>query len=789
MSWSQRREQLSRVVAMSMLPLTVIGLVVGLLASWTGNDDLAWWAWTVPAVIVGLRLTYQIIRDLLDREAGVDVIAVLAIAGALAVGESLAAAIIAVMLATGEALEDFAEGRAKRELTALLARAPQHVSRYVDSDLEVVPVAEVTAGDRILVRPGEVVPVDGVVTGTPAVLDESALTGEGRMVTREVGDAVASGVVNGGGPFDLRATATADRSTYAGIVRLVSQASRSKAPSVRLADRYGLLFVPLTLAIAGVAWLVSGDPVRALAVLVVATPCPLILAVPIAIVSGISRAAKRGIIVKGGGALETLARARVILFDKTGTLTAGRPRLASIEGPGDPDELLRMAAALEQASPHVLAAALVREARARSLVLPVPTDVVETPGRGVVGRVDGHEVRVGSAALASAGEPLPHWARDLQRRAAVDGTSSVYIAIDGRMTGAFVMDDPVRPESPRAVRGLRRAGFTRIVMVTGDHAAVAELVAFAVGLDGVLADRKPHEKVAAVKEEAALATGPVVMVGDGINDAPALAVADVGVAMGARGATSASEAADIVITVDRLDRLTEAVHISRRAQTIALQSVFVGMGLSLAAMVVAAFGYLPVIAGALLQEVIDVTVILNALRALRGGVTPPISVPGWTATHADLVDAHQQLAGGIARLRTTADQLGTMAPGDTVAELRGLDAFLTDQLLPHEQEEDETVHPTLAAAIGNDEATAAFHGTHNEIYRLARIYRELVDMLPADGPEPEDLPDLRRVLYGLHAILQLHQSQEEELYASVSDPSPTRGTSPVSRPAQGAPGG
>ncbi len=789
MSWSDRREQLSRVIGISVLPFTVLGLVVGLLASWAGDDDLAWWAWTVPAVLVGIRLLYQIVRDLLDREAGVDVIAVLAIAGALAVGESLAAAIIAVMLATGEALEDYAQGRAKRELTALLARAPQQVSRYVDSDLEVVPVAEVAAGDRILVRPGEVVPVDGVVTGTPAVLDESALTGESRMVTRDVGDAVASGVVNGGGPFDLRATATVDASTYAGIVRLVSQASRSKAPFVRLADRYGLLFVPLTLAIAGVAWLVSGDPVRALAVLVVATPCPLILAVPIAIVSGISRAAKRGIIVKGGGPLETLARARVLLFDKTGTLTAGRPRLASIEGPGDPDDLLRTAAALEQASPHVLAVALVREARARGLVLPVPTQVVETPGSGVAGTVDGRSVRVGSAPLVSAGEPLPHWARDLQRRAAVDGTTNVYIAIDGRMAGAFVMDDPVRPESPRAVRGLRRAGFTRIVMVTGDHAAVAELVAFAVGLDGVLADRKPHEKVAAVQEEAALATGPVVMVGDGINDAPALAVADVGVAMGARGATSASEAADIVITVDRLDRLTEAVHISRRARSIALQSVFVGMGLSLVAMVVAAFGYLPVIAGALLQEVIDVTVILNALRALRGGVTPPISVPGWTATHAGLVEAHQQLAGGIARLRTTADQLGTLSPGDTMAELRGLDAFMSEQLLPHEQEEDETVHPTLAAAIGSDEATAAFHGTHNEIYRLARIYRELVDMLPADGPELEDLPDLRRVLYGLHAILQLHQSQEEELYASVADPTPTRGASPVSRPAQGAPGG
>lgn len=789
MSWTDRRERLSRLIGLSMLPLTVLGLAVGLLASWAGNEALAWWAWTVPAVIVGIRLVWHIIRDLLDREAGVDIIAVLAIAGALAVDESLAAAIIAVMLATGEALEDYAQGRARRELTALLARAPQQVSRYAGSDLEVVPVAAVVAGDLILVRPGEVVPVDGVVTGAPAVLDESALTGESRMITRERGDSVASGVVNAGGPFDLRATATADASTYAGIVRLVRQASRSKAPFVRLADRYGLLFVPLTLVVAGVAWLVSGDPVRALAVLVVATPCPLILAAPIAIVSGVSRAARRGIIVKGGGPLETLARARVMLFDKTGTLTAGRPRLASIEGPADPDDLLRMAAALEQASPHVLAAALVAEARARGLGLPVPTDVVETPGSGVGGLVDGREVRVGSATFAGAGRSLPHWARDLQRRAAVDGTTNVYVGLEGRVEGAFVMDDPVRPESPRAVRGLRRAGYTRIVMVTGDHAAVAELVAFAVGLDGVLADRKPDEKVDAVREEAERADGPVVMVGDGINDAPALAAADVGVAMGARGATSASEAADIVVTVDRLDRLTEAVHIARRAHTIALQSVLVGMGLSLVAMVVAAFGYLPVIAGAMLQEAIDVTVILNALRALRGGVTPPISVPGWTATHADLLEAHQRLAAGITRLRTTADHLGTMPPAETLLELRALHAFLADDLLPHEQDEDETVHPALAAAMANDEATAAFHGTHNEIYRLARIFRELVDMLPADGPEPEDLADLRRVLYGLHAILRLHQAQEEELYASVSDPAPTPGRSPVSRPAQGAPGG
>jgi hypothetical protein len=241
--------------------------------------------------------------------------------------------------------------------------------------------------------------------------------------------------------------------------------------------------------------------------------------------------------------------------------------------------------------------------------------------------------------------------------------------------------------------------------------------------------------------------------------------------------------------VDRLDRITEGVQIARRARTIALQSVIVGMGLSLVAMVVAAFGFLPVIAGALLQEAIDVTVILNALRALRGGVAPPIAVPGWTATSAELLAAHQRLAGGIARLRTTADRLGSMDPAETVTELRGLDAFLTDELLPHEQEEDETVHPSLAAAMGNDEATAAFHGTHNEIYRLARVFHELVEAIPMEGPEPEDLAELRRVLYGLHAILRLHQSQEEELYASVTDPAPTAELATVSRPAPGAPAG
>src|SRR6478609_8840771 len=332
-----------------LLPVTGVGLVAGLLAAAAGHDEIAWWCWTVPSVIVGTRLAVSIARDMLHGEAGVDVIAVLAIGGALLFGESLAAAVIAVMLATGEWLERFAEGRAHRELSALVSRAPRTVHRNEDEEIVDRPIADVVVGDRLAVKPGEVVPVDGIVHGVAAVLDESALTGESRLATKGAGDPVDSGTVNAGAPFDLVASSTADRSTYAGIVRLVEEAQSSKAPFVRLADRYALLFVPLTLALAGVAWLVSGEPVRALAVLVVATPCPLLLAAPIAIVAGISRAAKRGVIVKGGGPLETLARASVILFDKTGTLTAGRPRLAAIDvDPAmgtalDREEVLRLA--------------------------------------------------------------------------------------------------------------------------------------------------------------------------------------------------------------------------------------------------------------------------------------------------------------------------------------------------------------------------------------------------------------------------------------------------------------
>ena len=335
-----------------------------------------------------------------------------------------------------------------------------------------------------------------------------------------------------------------------------------------------------------------------------------------------------------------------------------------------------------------------------------------------------------------------------------------------------MLDDPIRPETPRVIRSLRRAGIRRVVMVTGDHAGVADMVGAAIGVDAVLAERTPADKVDAVAAERADAGGILVMVGDGLNDAPALATADVGVAMGARGATASSEAADLVIAVDRLDRLPEAIRIARRARTIALQSVIAGMGLSLAAMAAAAAGLLPPVAGALVQEAIDVVVILNALRALGGGLERVPRVPGWAGLSARLHEEHRALEPGLRRIRTLADGLGTM-PGElALAELRRTASFLRDTLLPHEEAEDREVFPLLASAAGNDDMTAALHRTHTEIFHLVRFLERLVAEVPPEGPGPEDLTDLRRVLYGLDAILRLHMAQEEELYQALGDESP-----------------
>jgi len=757
------------------LALSMLGIVIGAVLRWgTDEPDAANLVWGITTAIGLVPIAWEVLSGIVHRRPGVDLIAVLAMAGALALGEYLAGAVIAFMLATGRALEDFADARAHRELSSLLERAPRSAHRYEDGSLTSVPVGEVRAGDLLLVKHGEVVPVDGLLASGNGVLDESALTGESRPVERVEGEQIRSGAVNAGAAFELRAVASADRSTYAGIVRLVEQAQRERAPFVRLADRYALIFIPVTLVIAGLAWAISGDAVRALSVLVVATPCPLILAAPIAIVAGISRAAKRGIIVKGGSALESLARGRVLLFDKTGTLTTGTPEVSEVFAFGElvPDEVHRFAASLDQLSPHVLATALVASARQRGLELAFPEDVREEAGSGIRGRVDGRDVALGKASWVTRGAPLPPKARDVRRRSAMEGSSCVMVSVDGEIAGAVVLEDPVRPDTPRVIRTLRRAGIERVVMVTGDHPDVAESVGISIGVDRILSERDPADKVDAVKAEGEF--GPTVMVGDGVNDAPALAAADVGVAMGARGATASSEAADVVLIVDRLDRVAEAMRIARRSRGIALQSVLIGMGLSFVGMVFGALGLLLPVAGALVQEAIDVTVILNALRALRPDrQTRQRSGPGSNVGERFRAE-HQEFAPHLQRIRTVADRLETYEPAEAMAELEQIRWFLLERLVQHEEEEEAAVYPVVAKLMGGEDPMGTMERAHMEIEHLARVFGHLLSDLPPEGPGPDDLVDLRRVLYGLHAILRLHFAQEEEAYSWLATESEER---------------
>ncbi|MGP9821450.1 heavy metal translocating P-type ATPase [Salinarimonas sp. NSM] len=598
-------------VRFALLAIAAGGLAAGLIAPAFGTSPwlgaAALYAATAP-VLAALLL--EIVTSLRRGDVGLDIVAALAMGGALLLGEPLAGAVVAVMYAGGQFLEAYAEGRAGRRMTALLARAPRSALRHEPDGLAEITLDAVRIGDRLLVRKGDTLPVDGrVAPGATALLDVSALTGEPLPIRLEAGASALSGAGNLGEAFDLVAEREASESTYAGIVRLVEAARAEKAPMARLADRWAILFLGLTLAIAGTAWLASGDPIRALAVLVVATPCPLILAVPVAIVSGLSRAAEAGVLVKGGGALERLAAARVLVLDKTGTLTAGTPELQRIlvaDGArhgADEAEILRLAASLEQASSHVAARALVSAARARGLALATPTDVVEAAGDGLAGRVEGRLVGV-AGAPARAGDP--------------PGAVRASVALDGADAAELVLADRLRPGVEDLLAALRgEGGFARLVLATGDREAVARALLAGLPIDAIDAECTPAGKVAVVIRERA--HGPVVMLGDGVNDAPALAAADVGISMGARGAAASAQAADAVVLVDRLEPVAEARAIARRTRAIALQSVALGIGLSVAGMIAAALGWLTPVEGALLQEAIDVAAILNALRALAPG--------------------------------------------------------------------------------------------------------------------------------------------------------------------------
>jgi len=547
------------------------------------------------------------ISDLRQKTMGSDVLAVLSLASTLLTGEYFAASVISVMLASGRVLESWAVGQAERQLKALLARMPRNVNRVTaNGELENIKVEDIAIGDRLLIRSGEITPTDGKLS-VKAVLDESALTGEPLPVNRLAGEDVSSGVLNAGAPFEFVATTTSQNSTYEGIIKLVKAAQAQSAPGVRLANKWAVRFVPLALGVAALAWLITGEVDRAVAVLVAATPCPLILAVPIAIVAGLSQSAKNGAVIKGGGILEAMSRVETVLLDKTGTLTHGGPAITSVcAAPGvTEDEVISLAASVDQYSPHVVARAIVEYARLNDLAISPCSDIHEVPGEQISGVVDGAKVRVGQLSVDK-----PDWLNFAE-------PLMVAVTKDANLIGVIGLKDPIRPESQAIIAALRTAGVKRIALVTGDRDQTAQEVAKTLGITEVFSQTTAAGKLQITNQAMATASGSVVVVGDGINDAPALAAAHVGVAMGARGASAASEAADVIIVDDSIDRLIRAILISKRARRKALQAAGIGMALSLVIMGTGAMGLTSASQGAVAQEVIDVIAILWALTTLK----------------------------------------------------------------------------------------------------------------------------------------------------------------------------
>jgi heavy metal translocating P-type ATPase len=589
------------------------GLVARAAAPGAGYDQRIWYT---GLVIAGGLVVWRTVQGALGGHFAADVVATLAIVASVLLGQPFVGLVIVVMQTGGEALERYAEGRASDAVRALEAAAPRTAHRVRDERVEDVPVDDVTPDDLLLVRPGELVPCDAVVLDGSAHIDVSMLTGEPLPIFASRDTRLMSGSANLDGALTIRALAPARESQYARIVALVRSAQASKAPLQRVADRYAVWFTPITLAVCAIAYVTSGDWFRVLAVLAVATPCPLILATPVAVIGGINRAARRHIIMRHGTALERLGTATVAVFDKTGTITIGQPRVRHVI-PTDgrpPSGVLQMAGAVERSSGHLLARTLVEAAEATGLTLPAATDVVESPGRGVAGTVCGHRVVVGARSFV-----LDETSIDEARLRVLepkDAGLRAYVAIDGAMAGIVEYADALRPGVADVFRDLTGMGVRRTILLSGDHAANVRTVAAAVGLVEVHGDLLPEGKVAVVRELVASGES-VLMVGDGTNDAPALSAATVGVALAGHGGGITAEAADVVILIDDLSRVAEAVRISRRTMHIARQCIAVGLGLSGVAMVAAAMGAVAPTAGALLQEGIDLAVIVNALRASR----------------------------------------------------------------------------------------------------------------------------------------------------------------------------
>jgi heavy metal translocating P-type ATPase len=570
--------------------------------------------WLGGLVVLGLPVAWRTLRGALHGRFAADFVASLAILTAVVLAHPIPGLVVVLMQTGGESLERYAAGRASRAVEELEAAAPRRANRMRGGQVEEVASDAIVIGDQLLVRPGEMIPCDGKVVDGYSHIDASRLTGEPMPVTAEPGVAVMSGSLNVEGPLTISVTALAGESQYARIVQLVRDAQLSKSPLQRMADRYAVAFTPLTIAACLIAYLATGDAQRVLAVLVVATPCPLILAAPVAMIGGINRAARRSVIIRHGEALERLGEVTAVLLDKTGTLTIGRPTVSAVvaAAPFTRDEVLGYAAAVDAGSGHLLARSIVAAATDGALPVRHATGVTESPGQGVLGRVSGREIALGARSFIVGRYPAL-----ADRWSGADSSGlRAWLAVDGEPGGTVEFADQLRPEARGLVSGLRGLGLRRIVLVTGDDPGHAQAIAAGVGITEVRSRMLPADKVLVV-EELEKAGEKVLMVGDGTNDAPALSRASVGVALAAHGGGITAEAADVVVLADDASRVIEAITISRRTLRIARQSVWAGLALSGVAMIVAGFGYIPPTIGALLQEVIDVAVILNALRASR----------------------------------------------------------------------------------------------------------------------------------------------------------------------------
>jgi heavy metal translocating P-type ATPase len=597
------------------LPLATIAFIAGGTASLVAGSrvtaERVWWA---GLLLVGAPILLQTARKVFSGRFAVDLVASLAILLSLILWQPLAGLVIVLMQSGGEALERYAERKATDAVRALEEAAPRIAHRLIDGSVEDVEAGDVRVGDMLLIRPGELVPCDGVVTAGRSHVDVSALTGEPLPVTAERDTKLLSGSLNQESPLEIEATALASESQYAKIVELVRSAQASKAPLQRLADRYSVWFTPLTILACAIAFQMTHDATRVLAILVVATPCPLLLAAPVAIIGGINSAARSQIIMRNGTALENLGKITAVVFDKTGTVTVGRPRVRRVIRTGDEEEreILRLAGGVEQGSSHLLARTLIEAASEQSLSLPTATEIHEESGRGVSGLVEGHSVTIGAPSYVI--DRYPSVADHLMKVADSGRGLRAYVVIDGRLAGIVEYADEIRPPAAELLTALRELGIMRTVLLSGDQPDNVRSVATALGIQDAAGDLLPEQKVTVIRDM--LASGQFVgMVGDGTNDAPALSAATVGIALAGHGGGITAEAADVVILVDDLSRVARAIRISRRTMRIARQSIWFGLGLSAAAAGVAAFGGIAPVQGALLQEVIDVAVILNALRA------------------------------------------------------------------------------------------------------------------------------------------------------------------------------